>query len=63
MDMMRTKPGLTTASKTPRRKRFVAMPPKVLQAGVVMINRPQTKVPSHQLSLTWSENRGMVYQT
>ena len=41
MDIRSTKPGLTVASKAPRRKRFVAMPPKETHAGVVMRMMPQ----------------------
>jgi hypothetical protein len=44
MDMRRTKPGLTVASRAPRRKRFVAMPPKETQEGVVMRMTPQAMV-------------------
>lgn len=44
MDIMRTKPGLTVASMAPSRKRFVAMPPKEMHAGVVMRIMPQPMV-------------------
>jgi hypothetical protein len=41
IDIMRTKLGLTVASAAPRRKRFAAMPPKLMHAGVVMRIIPQ----------------------
>lgn len=42
MDMIRTNPGLTIASTTPRKNRFVAMPAKLLHPGVVINIAPQT---------------------
>jgi hypothetical protein len=42
--MRSTKPGLTAASRPPRKKRLVAMPPKERQAGVVMRMIPQIMV-------------------
>lgn len=39
--MMSTNPGLTTASTTPRRNRFAAMPAKFVHAGVVIMRIPQ----------------------
>jgi hypothetical protein len=41
MDIIKTKPGLTVASTAPRRKRFAAIPPKLVHAGVVMRIIPQ----------------------
>jgi hypothetical protein len=42
--MRRTKPGFTVASRAPRKKRLVAMPPKEVQAGVTMSIMPQAIV-------------------
>jgi hypothetical protein len=44
MDIRRTKPGLTVASREPRRNRFVASPAKEVHAGVVMRIIPQAIV-------------------
>jgi hypothetical protein len=44
LPMMRMKPGFTTASKVPSRKRLVATPAKFVQAGVVTSMIPQTMV-------------------
>lgn len=41
--MIRTKPGLTTASKTPNRNLLVAIPAKLVHADVVMISMPQAE--------------------
>jgi len=44
IDIIRTKPGLTVASMAPSKKRFVAMPPKFVHAGVVMRIMPHPMV-------------------
>jgi hypothetical protein len=44
LPIMRMKPGFTTASKVPSRKRLVATPAKLTQAGVVISIIPQTRV-------------------
>lgn len=44
MDMISTNAGLTVASVTPRKKRFVAMPAKDVHAGVVIRMAPQIMV-------------------
>ena len=43
MLMIKTKPGLTVDSSRPSKKRFVAMPAKLLQAGVVRRITPHPK--------------------
>lgn len=44
MDIIKTKPGFTTASKKPSRKRFVAIPAKFVHAGVVIRIMPHITV-------------------
>jgi hypothetical protein len=44
MDMIATKAGFTVASVSPSIKRFVAMPAKLVHAGVVMRMIPQLRV-------------------
>ena len=39
-----TNPGLTVASRTPRKNLFVAIPPKETHAGVVMSMTPHAMV-------------------
>lgn len=46
IDINSTKPGLTVASITPRRKRLTAIPAKDLHAGVVMMITPYRTDPS-----------------